>query len=148
MDKKGVKWLLIVVLIFSVVVVGRYHCTVASAAESRSQTQVFEDVTPKQAYSLIQENKESPNFVILDVRTPKEFKQGHIEGAINLDYYAKTFVDDLDRLDKSQTYLILCRTGRRSGKTFGFMKKFGFQEVYHMVGGIRRWKAEGLPTTR
>jgi rhodanese-related sulfurtransferase len=147
-NKKNVMWVLVAALFFGLVLAnGSLHIT-PSAAESRSQTQIFEAVTPKQAYSLIQENKANPNFVILDVRTPKEFQEGHIEGAINLDYYAKTFVDDLDRLDKTNVYLIHCRTGSRSGKTFGFMKKLGFQEVYHMVGGIKRWKAEGLPTTK
>ena len=148
MDKKNVKRVLVAAFFCGVFLVsGSLHIT-PSAAESRSQTQILEDVTPKQASSLIQENKANPNFVILDVRTPKEFQKGHIEGAVNLDYYAKTFVDDLDRLDKTKVYLIYCRTGRRSGKTFGFMKKLEFQEVYHMVGGITRWKAKRLPTTK
>jgi len=143
-DKKSVIWVLVAALFFGIVLAnGSLHIT-PSAAESRSQTQILEALTPKQASSLIQENKANSNFVILDVRTPEEFQEGHIEGAVNLDYYAKTFLDDLDRLDKTKVYLIYCR----SGKTFGFMKKLGFQEVYHMVGGIMRWKAEGLPTTK
>jgi rhodanese-related sulfurtransferase len=148
MNKKSMIWVLVAALFFGVVLAnGSLHVT-PSAAESRSQTQIFEAVTPKQASSLIKENKTNPNFVILDVRTPKEFQEGHIEDAVNLDYYAETFLDDLDRLDKTKVYLIYCRTGSRSGKTFGFMKKLKFQKVYHMVGGITRWKAEGLPTTK
>lgn len=147
-DKKSAIWVLVAVLFFGLVLAGGSLRITPSAAESRFQTQIFEAVTPQEAYSLIQENKANPNFVILDVRTPKEFQEGHIEGTINLDYYAKTFLDDLDRLDKTKQYFIYCRTGSRSGKTFGFMKKLGFQKVYHMVGGIKRWKAEGLPTTK
>jgi rhodanese-related sulfurtransferase len=147
-NKKSLMWVLAAVLVCGVLFIGGSLHVTTRAAESRSPTQTFEAITPKQAYSLIQENKTNPNFVILDVRRPEEFQEGHIEGAINLDYYTKTFLDDLDRLDKTKVYLIYCRTGSRSGKTFGFMKKLGFQEVYHIVGGIVRWKAEGLPTTK
>jgi rhodanese-related sulfurtransferase len=148
MNKKSVMWVLVAALFFGLVLAnGSQHIT-PSAAESRSSTQIFEAITPQEASSLIKENRANPNFVILDVRTPKEFQEGHIEGAINLDYYAETFLDDLDRLDKTKVYLIYCRTGSRSGKSFGFMKKLKFQNVYHMVGGITRWKAEGLPTTK
>jgi len=149
MNKKIVLWVLVAALVFGVVtVVGGSLYSTASAAESSSQTQLFEAVTPKEAHALIQKNKDNPNFIILDVRTPEEFRNGHIEGAINLDYYSKTFMDDLDRLDKTKTYLIYCRTGSRSGKTFNFMKELRFQKVYGMEGGIIRWQGEGLPTTK
>lgn len=120
----------------------------ASAAESRSQTQILKDVTPQEANSLIQKNKDNPNFVILDVRTPEEFRDGHINGAVNLNYNSPTFKTDLNGLDKTKAYLIYCRTARRSRATFDMMKELGFQEVYHMLGGIVRWMSEGLPTTK
>lgn len=146
--KEGMMWLLVAACVFGVFLTGGSLHVTTSTAESRSQTQIFEPVSPQEAYSLIQKNNDNPNFVILDVRTPKEFAGGHLEDAVNLDYYSKTILDDLDRLDKNKTYLVYCRTGRRSGKTFNFMKDLGFQEVYHMVGGITRWKDEGLPTTK
>ena len=145
---KSVMWVLVAAFICAVTVVGGSLTSIAGAAESRSQSQIFEDVTPNEASALIQKNKANPEFIILDVRTPEEFANGHIENAVNLDYYAKTFLDDLDRLDKTKTYLIYCRTGSRSGKSFKFMKDLKFQKVYHMVGGITRWQAEGLPTTK
>lgn len=147
-DKKSVMRVLVAAFICGVAVAGGLLHDTASAAESSSQTQLFEAVTPKEASTLIQKNKANPEFVILDVRTPKEFASGHVEDAVNLDYYSKTIVDDLDRLDKTKTYLIYCRTGNRSGKTFNFMKELRFQKVYHMVGGITRWLAEGLPTAK
>jgi rhodanese-related sulfurtransferase len=119
-----------------------------SADLCTTQTQLFESVTPKEGAALIQKNKANPNFVILDVRTPQEFADGHIEDALNLDYYSETFLDDLDHLDKTKIYLIYCRSGNRSGKAFKFMKDLEFQNVYHIEGGITRWQAEGLPTTR
>ncbi len=71
---------------------------------------------------------------------------GHIENAINLNYYSKTFKDELSELDKSKTYLIYCRSGRRSGIALDIMKELGFTEVYNILGGITQWEAEGLPT--
>jgi len=116
--------------------------------ETHTQTQIIESITPKEAYTLIQNNKGNPDFVILDVRTPAEFADEHIENAVNLDFYSENFRDDLNKLDKSNTYIVYCRTGSRSGKSLEIMKELGFREVYNISGGIVGWKAEGLPTTK
>jgi rhodanese-related sulfurtransferase len=79
------------------------------------------------------------------VRTPKEYTAGHLSGAINLDYYSNNFRTDLEQLDKSKTYLIYCRTGRRSGVTLNMMRELGFSGVYDIAGGIKAWLAKGLP---
>jgi rhodanese-related sulfurtransferase len=147
-NMKRVMWLLMAALFFGSVVAGGSPHFAVYAAESSSQTQIFEAVTTQEAYSLIQDNKENPDFVILDVRTPREFAEGHIEGALNLDYNAPTFKDDLNGLDKTKMYLIYCRTGRRSKGALDMMKALEFQEVYHMLGGIVAWTSEGLPTTK
>ena len=145
---KNVMWLLMGALVFVVAVIsGLLHIT-PSATWASSQTQIIKDVTPQEAYSLIQENKTNPNFVILDVRTPREFAGGHIEGAINLDYNAPTFKDDLNGLDKTKMYLVYCRTARRSRGALDMMSKLEFQKVYHLLGGIVAWTSEGLPTTK
>ena len=117
-------------------------------AKPETQIQITENITPEEAYILIQENKDNPNFVILDVRTPEEFLGEYIENAINLDYYSDTFRDDLDKLDKNKTYLIYCRSGRRSENALNIMEELDFKEVYNMLGGITKWKSEGLPTTK
>ena len=148
MNKKRAMWLLAAVLFFGIAVFGgSLHLTVY-AAESHSQTQISEAITPQEAYSLIQENKDNPDFIILDVRTAREFAGGHIEGAVNLDYNAPNFKDDLNGLDKTKMYLVYCRTGRRSKGAFDMMKALEFQGVYHMLGGIVGWTSEGLPTAK
>lgn len=119
-----------------------------NTAQSETKIQIIESITPEEAYILIQENKDNPNFVILDVRTPEEFLGEYIENAVNLDYYSDTFKNDLDELDKNKTYLIYCRSGRRSENALNIMKELGFREVYNMSGGIIKWKSEGLPTTK
>lgn len=112
------------------------------------KTQVIEDIAPQEAYALIQQNQDNPDFVILDVRTPEEYAGGHIARAVNLDYYAQTFQDELGKLDREKTYLVYCRTAHRSGIAVEIMAKLGFGEVYNLEGGIVAWVAAGLPTVK
>jgi len=112
-------------------------------------------LTPQEAYDLIKANEGNPNFVILDVRTPEEFEEEHIENAINIDYYmdertnyTKSFRDELDNLHKEKTYLVYCLVDIRSRTTLEMMEHLGFREVYDMSGGIVQWKAENLPTVK
>ncbi len=111
-------------------------------------TRIIGTIPPPEAFTLIQNNESNPDFVILDVRTREEFAGGHIENAINLDFYSKTFRDELNQLDKNEMYLIYCRSGNRSGKALDIMEELAFREVYNMSGGMIKWKAEGLPTTK
>ena len=117
-------------------------------SEVETPTQIIENITPQEASTLIQNNQNNPDFVIIDVRTSEELADGHIENAINIDYYSETFRDELNNLDKSKTYLIYCRSGNRSAKALNRMAELNFREVYNILEGIVRWKAEGLPTTK
>ncbi len=110
--------------------------------------QIIEDIVPGEAYGLIQNNKGNQDFILLDIRTPEEYRDGYIEDAINLDFYSETFRDELNKLDKDKKYLVYCRSGRRSGISLGTMKELGFREAYNMAGGIIQWEAEGLPTIK
>lgn len=118
------------------------------ASSSLRQKTVIKRFAPKEAFELIQKNSKNPDFVILDIRTPEEFESGHIERAININYHNDTFVEDLNKLDKNKTYLVYCRTGRRSGDAVGIMTKQGFKELYRTDGDIVKWKSEGLPVTK
>jgi len=111
-------------------------------------TKEAEDITPQEAYTLIQENQDSPDFVIIDVRAPGEFAEGHIANAININYYSEAFHAELEQLDKNKTYLIYCRSGNRSGKALNIMEELNFREVYNMLGGITQWEAEGFLATK
>ena len=116
-----------------------------SGAMLGNQSQVIVSISPVDGVAMIEKNKDNPDFMILDVRTPKEYTAGHLSGAINLDYYSNNFRTDLEQLDKSKTYLIYCRTGRRSGVTLNMMRELGFSGVYDIAGGITAWIAKGLP---
>lgn len=98
-------------------------------------TTTGKDITPQEAYDLIQENHDNPDFVIMDVRTPEEFNEGHIAGATNIDFYSETFRDTLNGLDKNKTYLVYCRVGNRSGNTMKILSELQFKDSYNMLGG-------------
>jgi len=112
------------------------------------ETATIEDITPQEAFTLIQNNQGNPDFIIIDVRTPAEFDGEHIENATNIDFYSETFRDMLNNLDKNKTYLIYCAVGGRSGSALDIMAELNFKEAYNILGGINLWKAEGLPTTK
>lgn len=105
-------------------------------------------LTPQEAQDLIQTNRTNANFVILDVRTPREFSEGHLANAININFYADTFRQEMNQLDREKTYLIYCRRGVRSDRTLQMMQEMGFQQVYNLLGGTTRWQREGFPTVR
>ena len=113
------------------------------------KTPTFENISPKTAYELIQERQGDKEFVVLDVRTPQELAAtGYVENAINIDYRAQSFQEDLDALDKTKTYVIYCRSGGRSGRTLVMMEELGFQDVYNVTGGILQWTQEELPLVK
>lgn len=74
--------------------------------------------------------------VILDVRTPDEFTSGHINNAVNIDFYAADFKTKLDALDKSKPYAVYCRSGNRSAQAVTIMKQLGFKNIVELKGGI------------
>ena len=84
--------------------------------------------------------KENPDAVVLDIRTPAEFNEGHIPDAVNIDYKADSFESELGKLDRDATYVMHCRSGRRS--TCLKHSKLGFKNVVHMDDGILGWKEE------
>lgn len=85
-------------------------------------------------------------LVILDVRTPEEFAQGHLEDALMIDFYLDDFADRVADLDPDVPYLVYCRSGNRSGQTAAIMEEYGFTDVADVDGGIMSWLDAGLPT--
>ena len=86
--------------------------------------------------------------VILDVRTPKEFAEGHLAEAVNIDYKSKEFPTKIAELDKSNIYLVYCAVGGRSAGACEKMSKMNFITLYNLDGGIMRWEREGKKVDR
>lgn len=83
-----------------------------------------------------------PEVVILDVRTPQEVAQGTItDQALNIDVTNRALFDqEIEKLDKDKTYLVYCRSGRRSRVAGEEMARRGFKKVYNLKGGILAWQ--------
>jgi phage shock protein E len=89
--------------------------------------------------SALEFKEKSKNNTIIDIRTPREYTQGYIEGAININYYDKTFLEQIAKLDKNKPIYIYCRSGNRTSSAAKKLKKFGFLEVNDLQGGIMSW---------
>ena len=96
-------------------------------------------VSPKEFSEVISD----PSVVILDVRTPQEFAEGHLANAINIDFQSGNFEQEIASLDKSKTYAVYCRSSNRSGEAVKVMADAGFTRMYDMDGGIIDWQAAG-----
>ena len=83
--------------------------------------------------------------ITLDVRTPIEFAEGHIEGARLIDFQSGNFENDIAALDKNATYAVYCRSGNRSGQAVKVMQDAGFKNIYNLNGGVIDWANAGLP---
>jgi rhodanese-related sulfurtransferase len=75
---------------------------------------VLKSIGVDEAVELIEKNKDNGDFIILDIRTPEEYEYGHLENAINIDFYSDSFQQDLARLEKNKIYLEYCMSGIRS----------------------------------
>jgi rhodanese-related sulfurtransferase len=86
--------------------------------------------------------------VLIDVRTPGEWKDGRLQGAKHIDVSNGDFDKKIQALPKEQSYLLYCRSGGRSGAALSRMKAKGFTEVKHISGGIGSWRAAGYPVVK
>jgi rhodanese-related sulfurtransferase len=108
----------------------------------------YPNLSPSEARELLGKRSGDPRFVLLDVRTPKEFSEERIEGAVMVDYLSPSFRDEVAKLDREKMYLVYCRTGNRTKGALQVMRELGFRNVLHLAGGITKWKDAGLPTVR
>lgn len=104
------------------------------------------DTLAPQAF--IKQAKTDTTAIILDVRTPGEYKEEHLAGAQQLDFLnSEAFDAGIKQLDNTHTYYVYCRSGKRSHNACIKMKKQGLK-VFDMEGGILNWKKLGMPTTK
>lgn len=107
--------------------------------QTTAQAQVIL-LTPTETYALIQHD----SVQVIDVRTPKEFREGHIKNAKNIDFLSASFPDAITVLDKQKPLLVYCRSGSRSDKSINLLLKAGYTNLYHLDGGILKWTADGF----
>ena len=87
---------------------------------------------------------EAGEHAIIDVRTPAEYDEAHIVGAINIDVDGAGFADQIAELDADQPYLVYCRSGRRSEIAASQMEDIGIKDIAD-AGGLPDLARAGAP---
>ncbi len=106
------------------------------------QANLFAENDCENPGAIVDLGQKDKEIVILDVRTPEEYNEGHLSNAMNVDFRSTDFEEQIENLDKNKSYFVYCRSGNRSGQALEVMEQKGFQKICHMDGGINKWKAE------
>ena len=110
---------------------------VISLTSCEGQTKAYQSVSMQE---FIKVYKGTNKFQLLDVRTPEEYQQGFIEGAILNNIFAEDFIATAKKsLDKELPVYVYCRSGRRSVKATKLLKENGFTKVINVEGGYLSW---------
>ncbi len=86
--------------------------------------------------------------IILDVRTPQEYANGHLQNATTINFFDTDFKEKVDKLDKNKAVYVYCAVGGRSAKASKILQESGFKTVYNLLGGFNGWTAAGLPSVK
>lgn len=120
-------------------------CLFSFPASAADEPLPFSDITPEQALVMMAAGQVGPGLTLIDVRKPEEFQSGFIKSAVLIELTAADFQERIGKLDRKGRYLLYCRSGARSARAMKIMKEFGFETVFNLAGGIRRWQAENHP---
>lgn len=82
---------------------------------------------------------------LIDVRTPEEFAEGHLEGALNIDWRDAGFTEQVSKLNKNAPVMVYCLGGSRSAAAASKLEEMGFTTIYNMDGGYLKWTAADKP---
>ncbi|MBP6574926.1 MAG: rhodanese-like domain-containing protein [Flavobacteriales bacterium] len=118
--------------------------TIALLSTGCSNAQAPTEVTPQEFAALADKD----NFILLDVRTPEEWNAGRMKDAVHIDWYADDFTARVSKLDKSKPVLVYCASGGRSSEAQDAMRDLGFKQVVNLDGGMKAWRAAGLPVVK
>ena len=104
------------------------------------------EITAEDVQALIEDKKN--NFILVDVRTHKEWKRSHIKGAVNMPVTRlfSEYQDDI--FNKDKLIIVICRSAHRSIAGYRFFRDKGFTDVVHLREGMRRWWSKNLPTDK
>ncbi len=142
MMKSLMKFVLTLTLVISLAACGQSQSNDAGQQRDDQKTEVvqgsYRDADPATFRELVNEKK----GVVLDVRTPGEYAEGHLPGAMDIDFLSDDFSEKVEKLDRDTTYLVYCRSGHRSHQAAKRMEEMGFK-VVNMKGGIMNWQNEG-----
>ena len=104
--------------------------------------QTSKDIKTVEVAAFAKEIKATQKPQILDVRTPEEFNQGHIDNAMNIDWLGNHFIQDVEKLNKNKAVYVYCRSGKRSLQASEKLAEMGFKKIYNLDGGYQKWTSE------
>jgi rhodanese-related sulfurtransferase len=119
--------------LFTIVFSLQYSC------KTKPNFKYTESIEVSQVDSILQNNSE---IILVDVRTPKEHASGSISNSFNVDVKNDSFLQNINQFNREDSYLIYCRSGKRSTRAALEMEKLGFQKLYNLKGGYLAWSAE------
>lgn len=141
--QKNLYFLMVTLLIF--------YCT-SFAAQLKSITDPATpfslDLTVEQSYQLYMERISSSDLIVVDVRTPGEFSNGHLEKALNINVSDWDFDTKIKQVDMKKAVLVYCGVGGRSKSAIVKMKALGFLRIFHMTTGYSSWASMSYPTVK
>ncbi|MFN4951326.1 MAG: rhodanese-like domain-containing protein [Flavobacteriales bacterium] len=124
---------------FMLMAFANYSCTSTGAESTEAENAQFGGIKTLVASDFSAKEKDS-NTVVIDVRSPEEVANGFIPGTdLFINFFDGNFQDQLQKLDKTKTYIVYCHSGNRSGKATNVMQQLGFTDIYNLQGGISGW---------
>ncbi|MCI5083571.1 MAG: rhodanese-like domain-containing protein [Saprospiraceae bacterium] len=126
-----------ILLIMFAVSATMVSCQQANATKGKQEKMMVSEVVPTERFAELMDT--IPEYQLIDVRTPQEFEDGHLDGAVNIDYYSSDFAEQLSTLKRDVPVLVYCRSGGRSAKASAMMRELDFETVYDMQGGFMAW---------
>lgn len=120
-------------VLLGLILVISFSCNVKSQDKDSNESTVIQVIDASE-YS----NKLA-DAILIDVRTPAEFNNGHLEGAVNVNYFDPDFLEQLATYNKDEAVYLYCRSGNRSAKASRKMKEAGFSNIIDLKGGIKSW---------
>ncbi len=82
------------------------------------------------------------NVILIDVRTPEEFAAGHIDHALNINWFDSDFAEQMGSIDSNETIYIYCKKGGRSDKASKLLDSLGYKRVVNLEGGYDDWSTQ------
>lgn len=106
----------------------------------KNQSEAIELITPAE----MKEISEIEGIQLVDVRTPAEYKEGHLPNALNIDFFDPNFEVNIQKLDKTKPVIVYCQRGSRSAKCASQLIANGFVKIYDLDRGFSKWKSSGF----
>lgn len=132
-----------VLLLATLVSFGAYAAEPASSAAAPAAAPAAAVPLVSQDDLLARQAKHDPALFVLDVRTPEEFAQGHVPGAVNIphDQVAARLAD----IPKDKDVVLYCRSGRRAGVAAEALRSSGYSRLLHLDGDMIAWTEKARP---